>query len=149
MRYLEDFREGDAFELGEQILSEEEILEFAGRFDPQPFHVDRAAAERSMYGGLIASGWHTASVFMGLLVRGLLHDVASQGAGGIDELRWLKPVRPGDALRGRVTIAGTRGAPHRPERGLLDCVGELFNRRGERVLLVRWSAMVARKSALS
>ncbi len=145
MRHLEDFREGDIFELGEEIVPEQEILAFARRFDAQPFHVDPEAAGKSIYGGLIASGWHTASVFMGLLVRGLLHDVASLGAGGIDELRWLKPVRPGDALRGRLTVAGTRNSPKRPERGLLDCVGELFNPHGERVLLVRWSAMVARR----
>jgi acyl dehydratase len=145
MRHLEDFREGDVFELGEETLPEQEILAFARRFDAQPFHVDPEAAGKSIYGGLIASGWHTASVFMGLLVRGLLHDVASLGAGGIDELRWLKPVRPGDALRGRLTVAGTHNSPKRPERGLLDCVGELFNQHGERVLRMRWSAMVARR----
>jgi len=80
MRHLEDFKEGQVFELGEETISEQEILDFARRFDAQPFHVDREAAKASMYGGLIASGWHTASFFMGLLVRGLLHDVASLGA---------------------------------------------------------------------
>jgi acyl dehydratase len=147
MRYLEDFREGDVFELGEERIGEQEILEFARRFDAQPFHVDPEAARNSIYGGLIASGWHTGSIFMGLLVRALLHDVASLGAGGLDELRWLKPVRPGDTLRGRLTVAGTRESPRRPERGLLDCVGELFNQRAERVLLLRWSAMVARRGS--
>jgi len=104
MRYLEDFSEGESFELGEETIREQEILDFARRFDAQPFHVDKEAARRSMYGGLIASGWHTASLFMGMLVRSLLHDVASLGAGGLDELRWLKPVRPDDRLRGRLTV---------------------------------------------
>src|SRR5438874_436980 len=81
MRYLEDFHEGQVFELGEETIREQEIVEFARRFDAQPFHVDAEAAKRSIYGGLIASGWHTASFFMGLLVRSLFHDVASMGAG--------------------------------------------------------------------
>lgn len=145
MRYLDDFSEGQVFELGEVSLSEQEIVEFAQKFDAQPFHVDREAAQRSLYGGIIASGWHTASTFMGLLVRALLHDVASLGAGGLDELRWEKPVRPLDVLRGRLTIRGVRPSTRHPERGLLDCVGEAFNQRGERVLFVRWSAMIARR----
>ena len=145
MRYLEDFHEGDVFELGEETIREQEILDFARRFDAQPFHTDPEAARKSIYGGLIASGWHTASFFMGLLVRGLLHDVASMGAGGIDEMRWLKPVRPGDTLRGRLNVAGTRPSPKHADRGLLTCVGELFNQKEERVLLIRWSAMIARR----
>jgi acyl dehydratase len=145
MRYLEDFREGQVFDLGEEIIREQEIVEFARRFDAQPFHVDAEAAKRSVYGGLIASGWHTASFFMGLLVRGLLHDVASMGAGGIDELRWQKPVRPGDTLRGRLNVVGTRPSTKHPDRGLVTCVGELFNQKDERVLLIRWSALIARR----
>src|SRR5690349_21573704 len=94
MRYFEDFAEGQVFELGEATLTEADVLEFARRYDPQPFHVDPAAARHSLYGGLIASDWQTGAVYMGLLVRGLLKDVASLGSGGIDELRWLKPVRP-------------------------------------------------------
>src|SRR5205807_3349157 len=140
MRYLEDFKEGQVFELGEETIQEQEILDFARRFDAQPFHVDREAAKASIYGGLIASGWHTASFFMGLLVRGLLHDVASLGAGGIDELRWLKPVRPGDTLRGRLAVLATRATRH-PGRGLVTCIGELLNQQDERVLYMRWSAM--------
>jgi acyl dehydratase len=147
MRYLEDFSEGQVFELGEETIREEEILQFARRFDAQPFHTDPEAARRSMYGGLIASGWHTASLFMGMLVRSLLHDVASLGAGGLDELRWLKPVRPGYTLRGRLTVLGTKPSTRHPERGLLTCVGELFNQNGERVLMIRWSAMVGRRPA--
>jgi acyl dehydratase len=145
MRHLEDFKEGQVFELGEDIIREQEILDFARRFDAQPFHVDPEAAKASIYGGLIASGWHTASFFMGLLVRGLLHDVASLGAGGIDELRWLKPVRPGDTLRARLSVVGTRPSTKHADRGLITCVGEMFNQHGERVLLIRWSAMIGRR----
>jgi len=146
MRYLEDFSEGQVFELGEETIREQEILDFARRFDAQPFHVDREAAKRSIYGGLIASGWHTASFFMGLLVRGLLHDVASMGAGGIDEMRWQKPVRPGDTLRGRLTVLATRRSTKHSDRGLLTVLGELFNQKDDRVLMIRWSAMIARRS---
>ncbi|HYS08425.1 MAG TPA: MaoC family dehydratase [Myxococcales bacterium] len=145
MRYLEDFSEGQVFELGEETVSEAEVLEFARRYDAQPFHVDAEAAKKSMYGGLIASGWHTASIFMGLLVRGLLYEVASLGAGGIDEMKWLKPVRPGDRLRARLTILGRRPSTKHPGRGLLNCLGEMFNQDGERVLSIRWSAMIARR----
>jgi len=145
MRYLEDLQEGQVFELGEGTIREEEIIDFARRFDAQPFHVDPEAAKKSIYGGLIASGWHTGSFFMGLLVRGLIYDVASLGSGGLDELKWLKPVRPNDTLRGRFTVLGTRPSAKHPDRGLLHCLGELFNQHGERVLLIRWSAMISRR----
>lgn len=144
MRYLEDFGEGQVFELGEATLSEQEIVDFARRFDAQPFHVDREAAQRSMYGGIIASGWHTGSLFMGLLVRGLLHDVASLGAPGLDEVKWLKPVRPGDTLRGRLTILGVRPSASKPDRGWITGLGELFNQKGEPVMTIRWPAMLSR-----
>jgi acyl dehydratase len=145
MRYLEDFSEGQVFELGEETIREQEIVDFARRFDAQPFHVDPEAARSSIYGGLIASGWHTASFFMGLLVRGLLHDVASMGAGGLDELRWLKPVRPGDTLRARLTVLGNLPSTKHTDRGLLTCLGELFNQNGDRILMIRWSAMIGRR----
>ena len=145
MRYFEDLNAGDVFELGEVHMSEPEMLEFAQRYDPQPFHVDADAAARSPFGGLIASGWHTASAFMGLLVRGLLHDVASLGSGGLDELRWLKPVRPRDVLRGRLTILSKRASEKKPGRGTIVALGELFDKRGERVFFMRWPALIARR----
>ena len=145
MRYFEDFNPGDVFELGEVVMTEAEVLEFARRYDPQPFHIDPEAAARSMFGGLIASGWHTASSYMGLLVRGLLHDVASLGAGGLDELRWLKPVRPGDVLRARLTILSKKDSERHPERGMLVNLGEMFNQKGERVFFVRWPALIGRR----
>ena len=146
MWYLEDLRPGEAFDLGEETIREEEILQFARRFDAQPFHVDREAARQSIYGGLIASGWHTASFFMGMLVRRLLLDLASLGSPGIDELRWLKPVRPGDTLRGRLTILTARPSERHPDRGVVMLQGELFNQSGDRVLSIRWPALIARRS---
>ena len=98
-----------------------------------------------MYGGLIASGWQTSAIYMGLLVRGMLQGSTSLGSAGIDELRWQKPVRPGDTLRGRLNVVGTRPSTTHADRGLLTCVGELFNQKDERVLLIRWSAMIARR----
>src|SRR5438132_5216213 len=145
MRYFEDFSEGQVFELGEQQITEEEILEFARRFDAQPSHVDREKAARSIYGGLIASGWHTGSIYMSLLVRGLLRDSASLGSGGIDELRCLKPVRPGDVLKARMTVTSVKPSSRHPDRGTVFTLGELFNQRGEKVMLVRSSGMFARK----
>src|SRR3954469_14121340 len=151
MLYFEDFSEGQVFELGEVTLSEDEILEFARRYDPQPFHVDPAAARQSMYGGLIASGWQTSSVYMSLLVRGLLRGAgrvaapASLGSAGIDELRWLKPVRPGDRLRARLTVTSLKPSSKHPDRGTVFNLGELFNQQGERVFFVRSSGMFARR----
>jgi acyl dehydratase len=147
MRYFEDFKEGQVFELGEATLTEADVLEFARRYDPQPFHVDPAAARHSLYGGLIASGWQTGALYMGLLVRGLLNDTASLGSGGIDELRWLKPVRPGDTLQGRLTITSMKPSERHPERGTVFNLGELFNQRGERVFFVRSSGMFGRRPA--
>ena len=145
MRYWEDFSEGQVYDLGEETIHEKEMIDFARRFDAQPFHVNPEAAKRSMYGGLIASGWHTCAFFMGMLVRNFILEVASLGSGGVDELRWLKPVRPEDRLRGRLAVLGTRPSTKHPERGLITLLGEAFNQRGEQVLLVRWSAMIARR----
>ena len=145
MRYYEDFAEGQVHELGEVTVSEAEILEFARKFDPQPFHVDREAAKRSMFGGLIASGWHTGSIYMSLLVRGLLREAASLGSAGVDEMRWLKPVRPGDTLRARMTVVSMKPSSRHPERGTIFTLGEMFNQQGERVFFVRSSGMFARR----
>ncbi|MGZ6125224.1 MAG: MaoC family dehydratase [Myxococcales bacterium] len=145
MRYYEDFAEGQVYELGEATVSEAEILDFARKFDPQPFHVDPEAGKRSMYGGLIASGWHTGSLYMSLMVRGLLHDSSSLGSAGIEELRWLKPVRPGDRLRARMTITSVRPSTRGADRGTVFTLGELFNQHGERVFFVRSSGMFGRR----
>src|SRR6267378_2334586 len=130
MRYFEDFAEGQVYDLGELRVSEPEIVEFARKYDPQ-------AAQRSIFGGLIASGWHTGSMYMGLLVRGLLQQSATLGSPGVDEMRWLKPVRGGDLLRGRVTITSVKPSSKHADRGTVGTLGELFNEQGERVFFVR------------
>lgn len=103
-RYYEDFEIGETFEFSSQTLTQEEIVEFAKQFDPQPFHIDEQQAQDSVFGGLIASGWHTAAVCTGLFVDGLVKDTESAGGRGIDELRWHKPVRPGDVLSVQMEI---------------------------------------------
>src|SRR5258708_421531 len=103
MRYFEDFQVGDIFDLGSTTVTEEEIISFARQFDPQPFHTDPVLAKDSIFGGLVASGWHTTAMFMRLFFDGLLHETASIASPGVDDVRWLKPVRPGDVLRARFT----------------------------------------------
>ena len=103
-RYFEDYLPGAVHDLGSITIGEAEIIEFARRFDPQPFHIDPEAAKQSAFGGLIANGWHTASLAMRLLVDHYVSRVASLGSPGADEVRWRKPVRPGDTLSVRVTV---------------------------------------------
>jgi acyl dehydratase len=146
VRYFEDFREGETVELGEYEVTEGEILAFARMYDPQPFHVDPAAAARSPFGGLIASGWHTASMFMRLWVDGLLSETASMGSPGVEQLRWLVPVRPGDVLRGRVTVLETAPSQTRPDRGTLITESQLVNQRDEIVMTMRGRGFVARRA---
>ncbi|MEM7043071.1 MAG: MaoC family dehydratase [Pseudomonadota bacterium] len=122
--FLEDLEAGQIFELGSRSLSEEEIIAFAQDYDPQPFHIDPEAASATIYGGLIASGWQTACVFTRLFVDGLLSRSVAMGSPGLDELRWLKPVRPNDRLDARVEVIETRPSRSKPDRGLarLRCV---------------------------
>jgi acyl dehydratase len=131
MRYFEDFPAGTTFEHGEVVVSEDEILEFARRFDPQPFHVDREAAARGQFGGLIASGWHTAAMMMRLLCESFLSDAAGMSSPGIDELRWKYPVRPGDRLRIWVEVVEATRSRSKPDRGLLRTAITVLNQRDE------------------
>jgi acyl dehydratase len=133
-RYFEDFHAGEIMEVGSVTLTEEAIIAFARQYDPQPFHTDPEAAKSSMYGGLIASGWHTVSLFMNLIVTRLLLDSSSLGSPGVDELRWPRPVRPGDTLTGRMHSLETRVSNSRPTMGILRWRGEMHNQKGELVL---------------
>jgi acyl dehydratase len=133
-RYFEDFTPGAAFEAGRVTVSESEIVEFATRYDPQPFHVDVEAARASIYGGLIASGWHTAALMMRLVVDGILADTAALGSPGVDELRWLLPVRPGDTLSVRMTVVEARASRSKPDRGLVRARFEVTNQEGALVM---------------
>ena len=147
MRYFEDFQIGDSSELGPVTVTEAEIVEFAERFDPQPFHVDARAAQASPFGGLIASGWHTTALFMGMFVRGVLLESASLGSPGVEEIRWTAPVRPGDTLRGRSTISDVQPSATNPRRGTVITTNEVVNQHGEVVMRLKARGFFARRPA--
>jgi acyl dehydratase len=131
---FEDFAPGQVYELGSTTVTEEEIVDFARRFDPQPFHLDAEAAKDSDFGGLIASGWHTGAMWMRLYVDSLLGGGSGQGSSGIEELRWLAPVRPGDTLSGRLTVLETTPSERHPHRGTIRIRGEMVNQDGVTVM---------------
>jgi acyl dehydratase len=131
MRYFEDFHIGDTFDLGSLTVTAEEIIAFARQFDPQYFHTDPQRAQDSIFGGLVASGWHTGSLFMRLLVDGLFSKIESIGSPGLDQVRWLQPVRPNDILHGRLTVIDARVSRSRPTMGILRSNCELFNQHNE------------------
>jgi acyl dehydratase len=114
-RHADDYRPGAVFPLGVHTVTAEEIVEFARRYDPQPYHLSQEAGSQSFFNGLVASGWHTASIWMGLYVRALLEGAQVQGSPGVDELRWYAPVRPGDRLVGEVEVLDLVPSPFRKE----------------------------------
>jgi len=136
-RYFEDYLPGSVFEYGEIRVEEAEIVEFARRYDPQLIHIDRDAATSGPFGGLIASGWHTATIMMRLLVDRFLPKAASLGSPGIDELRWIRPVRPGDVLRLRVSILEARRSRSKPNRGMVRTLVEVLNQNAEVVMSLK------------
>ena len=130
-RYLEDFAEGAIHEFGPITITADEIVQFGKEFDPQLFHTDPERAKETLYGGLIASGWHTCALFMRLFVEHYLPGPASLGSPGLDELRWLKPVRPGDELTVRITVHKVKPSRSKPDRGVLFSFCEMLNQKGE------------------
>ncbi len=136
-RYFEDYVAGLVHEFGTITVEEAEIVSFARRFDPQVFHTDPQAAKESIYGGLIASGWHTASMMMRLVVDHYLSKVASLGSPGVEQLQWLKPVRPGDKLSVRVTVLETSRSRSKPDRGIVRSLVEVMNQNREIVMSVK------------
>jgi acyl dehydratase len=136
-RYLEDYIEGEVHEFGTISVTEEAIIAFARQFDPQVFHTDPDEAKRSVFGGLIASGWHTCGLFMRLFAEHYLPGDASLGSPGVDELRWLKPVRPGDVLSLRITITRVKPSRSKPDRGVLFSFCELLNQQREVVATMK------------
>ena len=145
--HFEDFTPGRVFELGTVEVSADEIIEFATRYDPQPFHVDPAAAADTIFGGIIASGWHTCSMCMRLLVDGLLSDSTSLGSPGMEQIRWLAPVRPGDRLTARSTVEDARPSSSKPDRGTVMLLTELQNEAGAVVMTMRGMGMYSRSTA--
>ncbi|MFZ3214307.1 MAG: MaoC family dehydratase [Terriglobales bacterium] len=136
-RYFEDYVPGSVFEYGSITLTEDEIVQFAERFDPQFIHTDPRAAAEGPFGGLIASGWHTAAVMMRLFVDHYLSHVASMASPGIDELRWTRPVRPGDSLSIRVSVIEANRSRSKPDRGMVRSSVEMLNQNQEVVMTLK------------
>jgi acyl dehydratase len=144
-RYFEDFTPGEVIELGSRTITKEEIVAFARQFDPQVFHLDEEAARQTIFGGLIASGWHTGSLVMRLFCDGVIKDAASLGSPGIDEMRWIKPVRPGDLLTGRMTVTECVPSRSKPDRGLVRSLLELRNQHGDVVVSIKGMNLIGRR----
>jgi len=146
-RYFEDYTVGVEQEVGSVSLSEADIIEFANKYDPQDFHTDPEKAANGPFGGLIASGWHTIAVVMRLLVDKYLDNASSLGSPGIDELRWLAPVRPGDVLTVRAKVFNARRSDSKPDRGLIHTSVETSNQDGTMVMTMKAVNVVACRNA--
>jgi acyl dehydratase len=145
VRYFEDYRPGLVVTAGPLRVSEAEILEFARRYDPQPMHTDAEAARVGQFGGLIASGWHTAALMMRLVATEFLSPESGLASPGIDELRWLKPVRPGDALSLRATVIEARPSRSKPDQGIVRSLAEIVNQNGEVVMTLKPISIIRRR----
>jgi len=145
--YLDDFSEGSIFETEGKTVSEAEILEFAFKYDPQSFHMDVEAAKEGPFGGLIASGIQTMAIGLRLLLQAqVFAPGASMGSPGMDELRWLKPVRPGDTLRMRGEVLEVKPSRSKPGRGLLRYRMTIFNQHGEDVMSMVGMQLIKRRT---
>ena len=147
-RWYEDFSVGESFTLGSVRMDAEEMLDFSTRFDPQRFHIDAAAAADTIYGSLIASGWHTGSLMMRLLAEGFLGE-ASQGSVGISEVTWPSPVRAGDTLTLRVEVLNKRVSRSRPDIGLIEASNEMINQDDNVAMRTVPTMIIARRDAAS
>jgi acyl dehydratase len=145
MRYLEDFAVGQTFGSGRLRVDEERIRSFAAEFDPQPFHLDAAAARSSIFRGLAASGWHTAAMTMRLLVESELKPAGGIVGAGFDEFRWPRPVRPGDELHLDIEVMEVRPSKSRPEQGLIKVKTTTVNQNGEAVQVSVGNLVVPRR----
>jgi acyl dehydratase len=145
--HWEDFAVGTVRETGTVTVSREEILAFGRAFDPQPFHVDEAAAAASPFGALVASGWHTCGLAMRLLCDAYLLETATAGSPGVESLKWLRPVRPGDTLRVRTTVLEARPLASKPHLGLIRNRWQVLNQDGDEVMHLEGFAMLLRRPA--
>jgi acyl dehydratase len=143
--YLEDLHVGDRFGSAELVVTEQDIISFAREFDPQPFHLDSSAAEQSVFKGLVASGWHTAAMSMKLFVTGGLQLVGGSVGLGVDELRWPRPVKPGDTLRLETEILDVRPSKSKPDRGVIRIRNVTTNQDGQLVQTFVASVLVRRR----
>ena len=143
-RFYEDYAVGDELSFGSVTMDEGDMIDFALRYDPQPFHIDREAAAASLYGGLIASGWQTGSLMMRMLTEGMLGP-SSMGSPGLDEVRWTAPVRPGDQLSVRVEILEMRTSRSKPDRGIIRMRQQMVNQNDVVVMTQVANMMIARR----
>ena len=143
--YFEDFTPGREFRTDGATITESQILDFALAFDPQPFHLDAEAAKETIFGGLIASGFHTMALTFRLFAQTRALAACSLGSPGVDELRWLRPVRPGDTLRATVTVQEQRPSTSKPDRGIVRLRWTALNQRGEPVLTLTSMQLVRRR----
>ena len=146
-RYFEDYVEGDVHRFGSVAVETDEIVAFGKLYDPQSFHTDPEAAKDTQFGGLIASGWHTCGLMMRLYAEHYLTHVASLDSPGLDELRWLKPVRPGDRLTVQVTVLKASPSKSKPDRGAVTSFIKVFNQADEAVMSMKVVNIIARRPA--
>lgn len=149
MKYLEDFAVGQVIEFPPRTVSEAEIIAFARAYDPQPFHLDKEAAKQSLFGGLCASGWHTAGLMMRMLVDNMIGKYASMGSPGVDQLRWVKPVFPDDTLYLKGEVVDVKPSQSKPDRGVITSRYEMRNQKGDVVLTMQAKGMYARRPGRS
>ena len=145
--YWEDFEPGAVSIYGPRLVTREEIIAFAAEFDPQPIHLDEAAASASLLGGLSASGWHTCALLMRMIADGFVLDSASLGSPGVDELRWLKPLRPGTQIRVRGTVLDKRASNSRPEMGFVKSHFEVLDELDAPMATLTTTLMLERRRA--
>ncbi len=140
-RYFEDYWEGEIVEFGQYSMSEAEIIAFASQYDPQVFHLDKEAAKISSFGTLVASGWHTVGVTMRLLVLHFISPLSSMGSPGVDQIRWHKPVKPGDVLSLRLHITKTKRSSSKPDRGIVWFQTTTLNQQAEALMTMEGMGM--------
>jgi acyl dehydratase len=145
--HWEDFQPGAVAIYGPRLVTREEIVAFAAEFDPQPMHLDEAAASATMLGGLSASGWHICCLLMRMIADGFLHESNSMGAPGVDEVRWLKPLRPGTQIRVRATVLDKRASGSRPEMGFVKFFYEVLDEQDAVLTTLVCSMMIARRKS--
>ena len=143
---FEDFTVGSVMPCGSRTVTAEEIVAFARQFDPQPFHVDEEAGKRSIYGSLIASGWHTASMVMRMGCDAYLLDSTSSGSPGVDQLRWIKPVRPGDTIRAELLTLEVKPSKSKPDRGVVTTEWRVYNQNDELIMTMRGMGLFLRRT---
>jgi acyl dehydratase len=146
-RYFEDFAVGEVIECGSRTVSAAEIRSFAEQFDPQPFHLDEAAAKRGMFGGIVASGWHSVCICMRLTVDAILNDSANMGSPGVDKVRFLRPLFPGDTVAARLQVVESVPSRSKPDRGRLTFRFELTNQKAETILDFEGMTIFGRRPA--